>query len=98
VRLTVGVILPGMNARKSTAAVVLCAGLLPLAPRFVGSAPPAQGGTPASAAAPAAQQAVPPSSDAAKHAKRTACIKDAKTKKLVGAEKNSYIKSCTEAP
>ena len=35
---------------------------------------------------------------AAKHAKRTACLKDAKTKKLVGAEKTSFLKSCIAAP
>ena len=31
---------------------------------------------------------------AARHAKRTACIKEAKIKKLVGVDKNSYIKDC----
>jgi len=31
---------------------------------------------------------------AAKHAKRTSCLKDAKAKKLVGADKKSYLKSC----
>ncbi len=41
------------------------------------------------AAAPAAGSpaASPPSDAAAKHAKRTACLKDARTKKLVGAER-----------
>jgi hypothetical protein len=38
------------------------------------------------------------SSDAAaKHAKRTACLKDAKTKKLVGADKTAYLKNCMAA-
>jgi hypothetical protein len=38
------------------------------------------------------------SSDAAaKHAKRTACLKDAKTKKLVGADKTTYLKNCMAA-
>ena len=61
---------------------------------------PAVGGfaqTPASAAP--APAAVPPSGDAAaKHAKRTACLKDAKAKKLVGAEKTSFLKNCIAAP
>jgi hypothetical protein len=35
---------------------------------------------------------------AAKHAKRTACLKEARTKKLVGAQKTAYIKDCTAAP
>jgi hypothetical protein len=56
------------------------------------------------APADAAKSAAPPpaassSSDAAaKHAKRTACLKDAKTKKLLGAEKTSFLKGCIEAP
>jgi hypothetical protein len=34
-------------------------------------------------------------SDAAeKHAKRTACLKDAKSKKLVGAQRTAYVKDC----
>jgi psiF repeat len=35
---------------------------------------------------------------AAKHAKRTACLKDAKTKKLVGAEKTAFLKNCIDSP
>jgi len=35
---------------------------------------------------------------AAKHAKRTACLKNAKTKKLVGAEKTAFLKDCIAAP
>jgi hypothetical protein len=35
---------------------------------------------------------------AAKHAKRTACLKEAKTKKLVGAEKNAFVKNCIAVP
>ena len=59
--------------------------------------------TPATAAPPAAktsaaQPAVPPSGDAAaKHAKRTVCLKDAKTKKLVGADKTEFLKNCIAA-
>lgn len=39
----------------------------------------------------------PPSSNdaaAAKHAKRTACLKDAQMKKLVGAVRDEYVKNC----
>jgi hypothetical protein len=53
------------------------------------------------AAAPAATAPSPGSaaSDAAaKHVKRTACLKEAKTKKLIGAEKTAFLKSCIEAP
>jgi hypothetical protein len=31
---------------------------------------------------------------AAKHAKRTLCLKQAKSKKLVGAQRTEYIKDC----
>jgi hypothetical protein len=31
---------------------------------------------------------------AARHAKRTACLKEAKSKKLVGTSKNDYVKEC----
>lgn len=34
---------------------------------------------------------------AAKHAKRTACLQDAKTKKLVGADKTAFLKNCNAA-
>jgi hypothetical protein len=47
---------------------------------------------PATAAAPTPDAAA--SDAAARHAKRTACLKQAKAKKLVGAEKNSFIKDC----
>jgi len=35
---------------------------------------------------------------AARHAKRTACLKEAKTRKLVGAQKTAFVKSCVAAP
>ncbi len=38
------------------------------------------------------------SEDAIRHAKRAACRKDARDKKLVGAQKTAYIKDCTAAP
>ena len=53
---------------------------------------------PATAAPPPAVPSDPPASDAAaRHAKRTACLKQAKAKKLVGARKNSFIKDCVAA-
>lgn len=35
---------------------------------------------------------------AARHAKRTACIKEARARKLVGARKTAYIKDCAASP
>jgi hypothetical protein len=54
------------------------------------TAPPTT--TPSTAAAPLAADAA-----AAKHAKRTACLKDAKAKKLVGADKSAFLKDCMDA-
>jgi hypothetical protein len=56
-----------------------------------GTAPSAATATPA-ATTPAAGDA------AAKHAKRTACLQEAKTKKLVGAEKTAFLRDCIAAP
>ena len=70
----------------------------PVAPAAV---PPTIPPTVPGAAAPAATASAgePAAGDAAaKHAKRTACLKDAKSKKLVGAEKNAFVKNCTAAP
>ncbi len=53
---------------------------------------------PATVAPPSASPPDAPASDAAaRHAKRTACLKQAKVKKLVGADKNSFIKDCVAA-
>ena len=52
---------------------------------------------PAAPAPPAAPPATTGSDAADRHAKRTACIKDAKTKKLHGPDKTAYIKSCASA-
>ena len=53
------------------------------------ASPPAQVGDPSTTG----------QSDAAeKHVKRTACLKNAKTKKLMGADKTSFLKTCIAAP
>jgi hypothetical protein len=56
--------------------------------------------TPAATPATMAPSPAPVASDAAaaKHVKRTACLKEAKAKKLIGAEKTAFLKSCIEAP
>jgi hypothetical protein len=55
---------------------------------------------PAPAASAPSTNAAPLAADAAaaKHAKRTACLKEAKTKKLVGADKSGFLKDCMDAP
>jgi hypothetical protein len=63
---------------------------------------PGKAPAPASAPLPASAKPAPaPSSvdnDApARHARRTACLKDAKARKLVGAQRTAYVKDCTGA-
>jgi hypothetical protein len=81
----------------------LCLTLAPLAAGAAWglSAPPSAAHpspAPAASAAPA-KPAAPASSSAdneaaAKHVKRTACLSQARAKKLVGAQRNAYVKSC----
>ena len=55
---------------------------------------PATNGPAAEKPAPAA---APTGDAAAKHAKRTACLQNAKAQKLVGAEKTAFLKNCIAA-
>jgi hypothetical protein len=98
--------------RPAIAASALCLGLFLLAAlRATPETPaPPSAATPSaatpSAATPSAAtpSAATPSAarvandDAAKHAKRTACLKEAKIRKLVGADKTTFIKNCMDAP
>ena len=59
------------------------------------AATPASSATPAPAATPASTAAA--GDAAAKHAKRTACLKETKTRKLLGAEKTAFLKDCIGA-
>jgi hypothetical protein len=68
------------------------------APSALADVPPASAPATAAVAAPGTPAATPPSDAAARHAKRTACLKDAKAKKLVGADKTSFLKTCIAAP
>jgi hypothetical protein len=49
-------------------------------------------------ATPAPAAAAAPDDAAARHAKRTACLKEAKTRKLLGAQKSAFLKDCFAAP
>jgi hypothetical protein len=60
---------------------------------------PAPASAPLTAAQKPATAASPIDNDApARHARRTACLKDAKAKKLVGARRTAYVKDCMGAP
>ncbi len=84
--------------RFSVAPVALCVSWLVLAAVYT-AAPRAAASTP-----PQPPAAVPPPSSAdsadaaAKHAKLTECLKEAKVRKLVGAAKTAYVKECTSKP
>jgi len=95
--------------RLAFAASALCLGALglgllaladqpvaPQSPAPVSTAPvstaPAASTTPGAAAPAVAGDA------AARHVKRTACLKEAKAKKLIGAEKTAFLKACIDAP
>jgi hypothetical protein len=66
-------------------------------PRTAAPGAPAPAASAPAAAKPAPPAAAPSGDAAAKHAKRTACLKDAKTNKLVGAEKAAFLKNCIAA-
>ena len=56
------------------------------------------GALPAVAQTSISPSSMPAADAAANHAKRTACLQETKARKLVGAEKTAYLKSCIDAP
>jgi hypothetical protein len=86
--------------RLAFAASALCLSALGLSLLAQADQPvtPQAATAPATPAATAASSAPVAGDAAAKHLKRTACLKEAKTKKLIGAEKTAFLKSCIEAP
>jgi hypothetical protein len=94
-----------VNMRLAFAANTLCVALVVIVhaalSQTVAPGAGASSAAPATAttATTATTAAAAPGSDAAaKHTKRTACLKDAKSKKLVGADKTAYLKNCIDAP
>jgi hypothetical protein len=84
---------------RSVPAVALLIALSALAGSGA-SEPPATAPPPTAAAPPAPAPGTGNADNeaAARHAKRTACINQARAKKLVGAKKTAYIKGCIGAP
>ncbi len=89
--------------RLAFTASALCLSILVFAAQLATSQTPAPStATPASTAKPGST-ATPASTAAAgdaaaKHAKRTACLKETKARKLLGAEKTAFLKDCIGAP
>jgi hypothetical protein len=87
---------------RSVPAVALLIALSALAGgwSWAATAPPAAVPPPpaATSPAPAGGTSSADNEAAARHAKRTACINQARAKKLVGANKTAYIKGCIGTP
>jgi hypothetical protein len=83
--------------RLAFTASALCLSILVFAAQPATSQTPAPSSdTPASTAKPASTATA--GDAAAKHAKRTACLKETKARKLLGAEKTAFLKDCIDAP
>ena len=83
---------------RSVPAVALLIALSALAGSWASEPPAAAPPTAAAQPAPAAGTGNADNEAAARHAKRTACINQARAKKLVGAQKTAFIKGCIGAP
>jgi hypothetical protein len=80
--------LPGVVLAATPAAAQAASGTAPMAAAAPATAlPSTEIMTPEGSASDAA----------ARHARRTECLKEAKAKKLVGADKSSFIKDCVAA-
>lgn len=77
--------------RVAVAMVALSVCLWPLTALHAGGP---QGPQPATPPPPKAPPAIGDSADAVRHAKRTACLKQAREKRLFGAEKTQFIRDC----
>jgi hypothetical protein len=77
--------------RLALTAVIVCFGLLAWALQPAASQSVATSAQAVDASLESQSQA------AEKHAKRTACLRDAKSKRLVGAQKTAFVKECMAA-
>jgi hypothetical protein len=75
----------------ATSAVLVCLGLFASATRPAGAQATQQGANAAGVSA------MDQSDAAERHAKLTACLKNAKSQKLVGAQKTAFVKECMAA-
>jgi hypothetical protein len=91
-------VLRGFILRLYLPAVAVSLCIMPMSVMLAGSPaspkPAAPAASPASSSSAAANADAFAAQAAARHAKRTECLKEAKTKKLVGANKDAYIKDC----
>jgi hypothetical protein len=95
----IGAVTDGRYSRRMRALLPTVTVCLLLSPLWSDAAAPQSTTATAAPAAPAAPPATAADNDAAaKHAKRTACRKNAKAKKLVGEQKSAFIKDCVAAP
>ncbi len=83
--------MPLATTAAATSAVLVCLGLLSFAMR------PATAQITQQTANVADTSAIGQSDAAERHAKLTACLKDAKSQKLVGPQKTAFVKECMAA-
>jgi hypothetical protein len=84
--------------RAAFAAFALCLVILICAVQPAASQTPAPEPVATGAAAAPIPSAATGVDAAAKHAKRTACLQESKARKLVGADKTAFLKTCIAAP
>jgi hypothetical protein len=82
----------------STCVLALALGFAMASAAAPPATPPATPSTPAAPSAAAPPAPADGSDAAAKHAKRTACLQEARTKKLVGEARTAYVKNCVATP
>jgi hypothetical protein len=93
-----------MRLGMAASCLSLCAALFAVQSAMTQTAAQSAATAPSAGTAPSAASATsaattPAAGDAAaKHAKRTACLQEAKTKKLVGTEKTAFLRDCIAAP
>jgi hypothetical protein len=89
-----------ISMRFFVAAVAVCACMIASIAVLAAGPAASRATAPAGSSADMPAAVAPTAADtaaAAKHEKRTACRKQAKAKRLVGAEKDSFLKSCVAA-
>jgi negative regulator of sigma E activity len=92
-----------MRLGMAASCLSLCVAVFAVQPAMTQTAAQSAATAPSAGTAPSAATATPTATTpaagdaAAKHAKRTACLQEAKTKKLVGAEKTAFLRDCLTA-
>lgn len=85
-----------MRALVACLVCFVCLACWPPATACAAAPTPADSAKPVAAPAPSVPNDAPDA--ASRHVKRTTCRKEARTRKVVGAERTAFIKACVAAP